>query len=208
MIAVARARSAQGECEVFIRFGRRERRRYATKLNAWWSSTDHPLSVTAKPLVVVEKSCWSRLHFAVYQRSHADLALASAAGAAISNWSLAALPHPLGHAFILVSLRNSRTQHLRSEESTLGLLNHLLVDALWGVIHHHSASLVVNLRIDLCISNQINDPLLALRVGQAKSSGEVPWRSLAWADKPRAKNLLDVNPLVNLAVRLRYQVTS
>ena len=51
------------------------------------------------------------------------------------------------------SFRNSSTQHLCSEESTLRLLNDLLIDTLWRVVHDYSPGLVVNLCIDFGVSN-------------------------------------------------------
>lgn len=58
-------------------------------------------------------------------------------------------------------LRNSRTQHLRPEERTLRLLDHSLVYTLRRVIHDHRAGLVVDLGVDLGVSDQVDDPLLA-----------------------------------------------
>jgi hypothetical protein len=58
-------------------------------------------------------------------------------------------------------LRNSRAEDLCPEESTFGLLNHLLIHALRGMIHHNRACLVVDFRINLGVSDQVDNPLLA-----------------------------------------------
>jgi hypothetical protein len=60
-------------------------------------------------------------------------------------------------------LGHCRTQNLCPEESSLGPFNHLLVHALWGMIHNHSAGLVVDLRIYLCVSNEVDNPFLSFR---------------------------------------------
>ena len=60
------------------------------------------------------------------------------------------------------SFGNCRTQDLCSEESTLGLLDHLLVHALWRMVHHHRAGLVVDLRIDSGVSDEVDDPLFTV----------------------------------------------
>ena len=73
-------------------------------------------------------------------------------------------------------LRDCSTEHLRAKEGPLGLFDHLLVNALRGVIHHHGARLVVDLRIHLGVSNQVDDPFLPFVLGKAKSFGKVPER--------------------------------
>jgi hypothetical protein len=67
------------------------------------------------------------------------------------------------------SLRHRRTQHLCPEEAALCPLDDLLVDGLGRVVHNHSAGLVVNLRIDACVPNEVDDPLLALVLAQSES---------------------------------------
>lgn len=64
-----------------------------------------------------------------------------------------------------LSFRDSRTQNLCPEESTLRLLNHLLVHALRWMVHHHSASLVVKLRVNSGVPDQVDNPLLAIFFG-------------------------------------------
>lgn len=71
-------------------------------------------------------------------------------------------------------LRNGGAQNLRPEEAPFGLLDDLLVDALWWVVHDDSPRLVVNLCVDLRISDQVDDPLFALDFREAKTFGEVP----------------------------------
>lgn len=62
----------------------------------------------------------------------------------------------------LYSFSNSSTQDLCPEKSTLRLFNHLLVNALRWVIHHHRAGLVINLCIHSSISDEIDNPLFAI----------------------------------------------
>lgn len=69
---------------------------------------------------------------------------------------------------------NSSAQHLCSEESTLGTLDDLLVDADGRVVHDNSAGLVVNLGVDAGIADEVDNPLLALVVGKSEAGGEVP----------------------------------
>ena len=42
------------------------------------------------------------------------------------------------------------------------------------MIHHHGALLVVDLRIDACVADQIDNPFLAFVLAKAESGGEVP----------------------------------
>lgn len=65
-------------------------------------------------------------------------------------------------------------QHLCPEESTLGLLDDLLVHRLGRVIHDHGALLVVDLGINTCVADQVDNPLLALILVQAETGGEIP----------------------------------
>jgi hypothetical protein len=50
---------------------------------------------------------------------------------------------------------------LRTEEGAFGAFDDLLVDALWWVVHDDGAGLVVNLRIETGVANQVDNPLLA-----------------------------------------------
>lgn len=79
-----------------------------------------------------------------------------------------------GSCFTNPSFRDSRAQDLRPEESTLRLLNHLLVHALRRVVHHHRASLVIQFRVNSSIPDQVDDPFLAIFFRQSKPFGEVP----------------------------------
>lgn len=65
-------------------------------------------------------------------------------------------------------------QNLRAEESTLGLLNDLLVHRLRGVVHDHSALLVVDLGVDTSVADQVDDPLLTLILVQTQTGRQVP----------------------------------
>ena len=70
----------------------------------------------------------------------------------------------------LDSFRNSSTEDLGPEEATLCSLNDLLVDRLWGVVHDDCAGLVVNLCIYASITDEVDNPLLALILGETETS--------------------------------------
>lgn len=74
----------------------------------------------------------------------------------------------------LPSFCDSSTQDLRPEESTLGLLNHLLVHTLRWMVHYNRAGLVIKLRIDSGVSDQVDNPLLAVFFRQSKSFRKIP----------------------------------
>jgi hypothetical protein len=63
---------------------------------------------------------------------------------------------------MLRSFRNRSTQDLRPEEAALCSLNNLLVYALRRVVHDDGAGLIVDLSVDACVADQVDDPLLAL----------------------------------------------
>jgi hypothetical protein len=69
---------------------------------------------------------------------------------------------------------NSSAEDLGAEETALGSLNDLLVNWLWWVVHDNGALLVVNLCIDASVTDQVDDPLLTLVLGQTKTLGKVP----------------------------------
>ena len=69
----------------------------------------------------------------------------------------------------VLSFRYSSTQHLRPEETALGALNDLLIDRLRRVVHDHRSSLVIDFRVDTGISNEIDDPFLALVLGETEA---------------------------------------
>lgn len=71
-------------------------------------------------------------------------------------------------------LRNRSAHDLRPEEAALCPLDNLLVDALRRVVHDDCAGLVVDLGVDACVADQVDDPLLALVLRQAQACGEVP----------------------------------
>ena len=77
------------------------------------------------------------------------------------------------------SFRNRSAQNLRPEEAALCPLNDLLVYALRRVVHDDCAGLVVDLGVDACVADQVDDPLLALVLRQAEAFGEVPADMLA-----------------------------
>lgn len=85
-----------------------------------------------------------------------------------------------------VLFRDCGIQDLRPKEATLGLLNDLLVDIVWWVVHDDSAVLAVNLGIQSRLPNQVDDPLLALIGVQAELGAQV----------------MDVHPAEDLAVAL------
>ena len=90
------------------------------------------------------------------------------------------------------SLRNRSTQDLRPEEAALCPLDDLLVYALRRVVHNNGAGLVVDLGVDACVADQVDDPLLALVLRQAEACGEVPAVMLALAF--RCTICLEVEP--------------
>ena len=47
------------------------------------------------------------------------------------------------------------------------------------MIHDDCAGLVVDLGVDACVADQVDDPLLALVLRQAEACGEVPVDELA-----------------------------
>jgi len=73
------------------------------------------------------------------------------------------------YSLVALGLGNGSAQHLCPEECSLCPLDHLLVYTLWWVIHDHSACLIVDLCINLGISDEVDNPLLAFLVRQSKS---------------------------------------
>lgn len=72
------------------------------------------------------------------------------------------------------SLCDGGAHQLCPEEAALCSLDDLLVDALRRVVHDDCAGLVVDLGVDACVADQVDDPLLALVLRQAEACGEVP----------------------------------
>jgi hypothetical protein len=60
------------------------------------------------------------------------------------------------------SFRNRRAQDLCPEETALCSLNDLLVDGLWRVVHDDCAGLIVDLRVDTGVADEVDDPLFTL----------------------------------------------
>ena len=60
------------------------------------------------------------------------------------------------------------------ERDALCPFDNLLVHRLRRVVHDHRAILVVDLRVDARVADEVHDPLLALVLVQAEASGEVP----------------------------------
>lgn len=83
-------------------------------------------------------------------------------------------------------LSNSSAQNLCPKEAALRPLNDLLVHTTWRVVHNDRTLLIIDLRINPRVPDQIHDPLLALVLIQAK---------------PRTQ-ILDVDTLMDLAVAL------
>lgn len=75
--------------------------------------------------------------------------------------------------------QDDKPQDLCTEECTLGLFNDLLVHRLRRVVHDHSALLVVNLRVDTGVADQVNNPLLTLVLVQTETSGQVPEKTIS-----------------------------
>lgn len=76
------------------------------------------------------------------------------------------------------SLGNGGAEHLRTEESALGLFDHLLIHALRRMVHHHGASLIINLCVHSCVPNQVDNPFLAFTLRQTQPGREIPEKSL------------------------------
>ena len=67
------------------------------------------------------------------------------------------------------SLRHSRTENLRPEEATLCPLDDLLVDGLRRVVHDHGTGLVIDLRVNACIPDEVDNPLLTLVLRESET---------------------------------------
>ena len=80
------------------------------------------------------------------------------------------------------------------------------------MVHQYRASLVVNLGIDTCITDEIDDPFLSLLMGKSQASRKVPVGGIyvrsAVFDRslPCVFDLLDIDPLMDLAIRFRNEV--
>jgi hypothetical protein len=59
------------------------------------------------------------------------------------------------------------------EETTLGLLNDLLVDVVRRVVHHHGTILAVDLGVQSSLPDQVDNPLLTIVRVQAKLGAKV-----------------------------------
>lgn len=88
-------------------------------------------------------------------------------------------------------LGDGSVEDLCPEETTLGLLNHLLVDVVRGVVHNHCAILAINLGVQPGLSDQVDDPLLAIIGVKTQLGAEVS----------------DVHPAEDLAVALADEVS-
>lgn len=60
---------------------------------------------------------------------------------------------------------------MRAEEATLRSLDDLLVYAHRRVVHDDSSGLVVNLRVDAGVTDEVDNPLLALFLAKAEAGG-------------------------------------
>lgn len=95
---------------------------------------------------------------------------------------------------------------MRAEECTLGLFDDLLVHRLRRVVHDNRALLVVNLRVNAGVADKVDNPLLTLILVQTEAGGQIPEILLAvmyYIVSGESGYILDINPLVNLAVALR-----
>lgn len=59
------------------------------------------------------------------------------------------------------------------EESTLRLLNNLLIDTRRRMIHYHCAGLIIDLGVDSGIANEVDNPFLTFIGREAKARGEI-----------------------------------
>ena len=73
----------------------------------------------------------------------------------------------------------NKPEDLCPEESTLCLLDDLLVYGLRGVVHDDCALFVVDLGVNASVADQVDNPLLTLILVQAETGGQVPIKLLA-----------------------------
>lgn len=83
---------------------------------------------------------------------------------------------PYAHA---ISLRYSRTKHLRPKEPALRPLNNLLIHTNRRMVHDNRALLVINLGVDPRVPNQVNNPLLTLIFIEAETARQISVDALA-----------------------------
>lgn len=96
-------------------------------------------------------------------------------------------PHPLS---VSLRLGHRRTEDLCPEETALGPLDDLLVDAAGRVVHDDGALARVDLGVEPRVADQVDDPLLAGLVVEAQGLAQA----------------LDVDARVDLAVALKDEV--
>lgn len=99
--------------------------------------------------------------------------------------------------------RDRGAEDLSAEKATLRALNNLLINGHGWVVHNDSSGLIVNLGVNTCVADEVDDPFLALRGGETQTFGEVPKEILISAIQGMGgciEDILDVDPLVNLAV--------
>lgn len=71
-------------------------------------------------------------------------------------------------------LGHSGAEDLGAEETALGALDDLLIDAHGRVVHDDGAGLVVDLGVDAGVANEVDDPLLTLVLAETEAGREVP----------------------------------
>ena len=76
--------------------------------------------------------------------------------------------------FVFALLGHSGAEDLGTEETALGALNNLLVDAHRRVVHDDGAGLVVDLGVNASVADEVDDPLLTLILAQAEAGREIP----------------------------------
>jgi len=86
-------------------------------------------------------------------------------------------------------------KYLGAEETALGALDDLLVDAHGRVVHDDGAGLVVDLGIDAGVANKVDDPLLTLVLAKAEAGGEIPVERQSLVI---AQNIVFLNMIVRL----------
>lgn len=112
------------------------------------------------------------------------------------------------------SFCHSSTEHLCPEEAAFRTLDDLLVNRLWWVIHNYGAFPVIDLCVDACVADEVDNPFLAFVMRETETGGEVPIVRISRlfsfpAHKGKIRwYLLDVDPLMDLAICLRDQMTS
>ena len=92
----------------------------------------------------------------------------------LSNLVLACCDRSLSFQIVFALLGHSGAEDLGAEETALGALDNLLVDAHGRVVHDDGAGLVVNLGVNAGVADEVNNPLLTLVLAEAEAGRQIP----------------------------------